>query len=343
MIEQISKYRSELMGIASIWVALYHFTSTLSANVLHYVSMTGYGGVDIFLFLSGFGLTYGYRHHSVGSFYWRRFIRLYPTYLVFLLIDYLLHRLSHQPCSLTDVLRCSTGIGYFFPHIGWPESDWYISFMYVLYLIFPLWMWLCKTSSESASNRRIYLCTSIAVTIGLIISGFIVMGQRGPMTILSATRIPIFFFGSMFGFLYIQRKPLAPRIFYTLSTLAAVAYAWLVLMIEHCNFSTLWRDGLLWFPLLLVTPGLVLAFVWLLQHTPKLICRPLAFLGTISLEFYLLHCFLLGYFKDYLPAFSQDHSYLAFLAFIAIAIVASWLFHLLMNLITKPFTQRRKQ
>lgn len=53
----LSRYRGELMGIAMLWVMLFHAyglsTSILPLRVLR---ATGFAGVDIFLLLSGMGI-----------------------------------------------------------------------------------------------------------------------------------------------------------------------------------------------------------------------------------------------------------------------------------------------
>ena len=59
-ISLLSKHRNALMGIAILWVMLYHlydYTDALPSLVRGIIGI-GYGGVDMFLFLSGFGLYY---------------------------------------------------------------------------------------------------------------------------------------------------------------------------------------------------------------------------------------------------------------------------------------------
>ena len=51
----LSSYRGALMGVAIIWVMLYHL-GDIDVSVISVIFGVGYGGVDIFLFLSGFGL-----------------------------------------------------------------------------------------------------------------------------------------------------------------------------------------------------------------------------------------------------------------------------------------------
>ena len=54
----LSKYRTELMGLAMLWVMLYHAWSLdLGLRLLNAVRAFGFGGVDIFILLSAMGLT----------------------------------------------------------------------------------------------------------------------------------------------------------------------------------------------------------------------------------------------------------------------------------------------
>lgn len=60
----ISTYRTQLMGVAMLWVVLFHATFSIN-NPLQGVKAIGYGGVDIFLMLSGMGLYFSYK--KIGS------------------------------------------------------------------------------------------------------------------------------------------------------------------------------------------------------------------------------------------------------------------------------------
>lgn len=63
----LSTYRGALMGVAIIWVMLHHLTYP-DIPILKHVMEIGYGDVDIFLFLSGFGLYFSLSK-SVGVIY----------------------------------------------------------------------------------------------------------------------------------------------------------------------------------------------------------------------------------------------------------------------------------
>lgn len=102
MTEKLEKYRSAIMGAAILWVMAYHSHISFSSLPLFSfaadnIRSNGFGGVDIFLFVSGFGL---YHSLSVNSdqlaFYQRRLTRIFPPYLPVLTI-WLLFRLPTTP------------------------------------------------------------------------------------------------------------------------------------------------------------------------------------------------------------------------------------------------------
>ena len=53
----LSRYRPELMGVAMLWVMLFHaYEFHFGIPVLDAVKALGFGGVDVFILLSGMGL-----------------------------------------------------------------------------------------------------------------------------------------------------------------------------------------------------------------------------------------------------------------------------------------------
>ena len=75
----LSKYRTELMGIAILWVMFFHLSIDINNRILNLIKTIGYGGVDIFLMISGLGLYYAYKkNNNIKLFYKRRLLRLLP-------------------------------------------------------------------------------------------------------------------------------------------------------------------------------------------------------------------------------------------------------------------------
>lgn len=143
-----------LRGGFALWVFLYH------TNLhLHFAGSgggigRGYLGVDGFFILSGLVLAHRYPHlplraAPLGRFWWRRFLRLYPTVLAMLLLlgaAYLLARAAgvHPHRALRAdgrefllQLLLLNGLG-FSRGWTWNYPSWSISTEWVGYLLFPL-------------------------------------------------------------------------------------------------------------------------------------------------------------------------------------------------------------
>ena len=87
----VSRYRGELMGIAIVFIILFHIPLDRS-DMFFGLRRCGNIGVDMFLFLSGIGLWYSWtKQPSFKSFYKRRLLRIFPTWLVISSLYYLQH------------------------------------------------------------------------------------------------------------------------------------------------------------------------------------------------------------------------------------------------------------
>src|SRR5690242_11295425 len=77
-----------LRGIAIVWIVCYHILAYESRNyppVLYHLIQNGYLGVDLFLIISGFGITKAAQRvirneESYGYFILRRLGRIYVPY-----------------------------------------------------------------------------------------------------------------------------------------------------------------------------------------------------------------------------------------------------------------------
>lgn len=88
-----------LRGVASIGVALFHFSSQLPSTVPVLLTSVGWLGVDVFFVISGFVIPlslYGrdYRLRDFPHFMLRRLVRLEPPYLISIVLLLLLWHLS---------------------------------------------------------------------------------------------------------------------------------------------------------------------------------------------------------------------------------------------------------
>lgn len=127
--KQFFTYRTEVMGIAMLMVLLYHFKTSWF--------YPGFLGVDIFLFLSGFGLCRSYEQNSLSTFYKRRMTRILPLYIFMGIGVSLIYYVSYsKPLSLWDVFCNISSLNYW--GLGGEVPEWYLSFLLILYLTFPI-------------------------------------------------------------------------------------------------------------------------------------------------------------------------------------------------------------
>lgn len=126
----------ELKGVGILLVILYHAGGVLGIeNVLH-----GETGVDVFVILSGVGLTLSTTRESAGRYLLRRFWRIYPAYWIvltaFLLANgYILNR----HISPTDIGLHYLGAQVLFGAryaLSVNDSFWFITLIVSLYVLY---------------------------------------------------------------------------------------------------------------------------------------------------------------------------------------------------------------
>lgn len=123
----ISANRTFLMGIAMIAIILFHHDWTIIPGVTAFFSRFGLWGVDIFLFLSGFGCVYALNKYSRNAFWLKRIIRLLPTCLLAGVLIFCVDLYFHSERTITYIPIRLMSI-----------HRWYIQTIIVCYLMCPL-------------------------------------------------------------------------------------------------------------------------------------------------------------------------------------------------------------
>lgn len=144
-VNKISKYRSEIMGIAILLICICHSTLFLGQDVLKiydYIRNFCKIGVDIFFIMSGLGLYNSFsRDNNIWRFYKKRLTRILPTYFMVILIWAVI--------SIVLSLESFTGFLWKYSLISFWMSgelvEWFIAAIILLYLVFPILYWLFKT------------------------------------------------------------------------------------------------------------------------------------------------------------------------------------------------------
>lgn len=316
-LENLSKYRTELMGFATIWVMLFHFRANMFIAPLDSFSSIGYGGVDIFLFLSGFGLFYGFeKNKSLKQFYYKRFIRIYPLYLFIVILSSIL---AGEYDLMKILIKC-IGVGYYLPFIPNAYYEWYVPTIVLFYLLFPILYRLLNR------NVKKYGCAFICV--GLILTAILIVLQKGTV-ILTTSRIPVFILGCMFGYFY--NKNITINKTFVLSAISLVFMVVEIILVNHFNNEFLWRNALYWLPFIFITPGLCFTLCYFFDRiSSEIILKILHLTGYLSFEVYLVHVVCLGYYRNWCLEFITNNVYklwYSFVLFFLIVVGLSFVLH----------------
>ncbi|PRM97762.1 acyltransferase [Aliarcobacter cryaerophilus ATCC 43158] len=135
---------NELKGLGILTVVFAHFAymKVTNADFLFPLSIIAGVGVDLFLFMSGFGLTVGMlkRPMKAVDFYKKRVIKIFIPFWIALIIMFIADAMfMDKTYSIGYIIKSMLG---FFPTAdGFGDVNspfWYITWMIMFYLIYPL-------------------------------------------------------------------------------------------------------------------------------------------------------------------------------------------------------------
>lgn len=279
----ISKYRGHIMGVATLWIAILHASMWFPIEPINWIKLIGQGGVDIFLFLSAFGLYYSYQKDDDKLSFWKkRFIRIFPVFIPLALL-----RWYYNDYSMTNGLLMLTTLLFW---VNGNRETWYISAIVPLYLITPFYL-------QHFKGKELKL-TIIAVILTFILSIFFF---SGPYIVFFA-RVPVFFLGFYAGYMAYHQIPITKK-HWILQILAFIAgFGLLRWAFVYTNEDILWNYGLYWYPMLLAAWPFCLfiasIFDKLDQWQVPVITSCFKKIGIVTLEFYLLHDMMIKFFTN---------------------------------------------
>lgn len=278
----ISKYRAELMGIATILIIICHMPAhgVAMPSWLESIIVHGGSGCDMFLFLSGMGIYRSYDSRKINCpnafIKWlsRRYLRIFVPYLLIAL-----------PCLTIEAFNNHLTVWQFLLQLStmsfWIDGKglWFLALLLILYLITPILHVLVE------NQKRWFFILLILATWA---TGSIV-GLQGPAAHIQfgLCRIPCYLIGFMSAKEIFECKKVKMSFILLPIFLGLVVCA--VLNKATCfRISYFWIEGLF----------LLLVFAFLLEKLSQLtklmaFCK---FMGSISLESYCTNVLLLSYF-----------------------------------------------
>ena len=306
-IRVISQNRTELMALAIILVILCHSTVPINGPfqwAFSAIRQFCQIGVDIFLFLSGLGVYFSLKkNNSVLEFCKKRAVRLFVPYIMVLSI-----------WGFAQIFHNTTGgiIGFIYSYslitffLRGDLSEWYIAAITVLYLFSP---WLVKYVNKRQNGLRVLIFSVFVISLLFFACAncFSYTKYGKAFTIVNEVfivRIPMFLAGIFFGKMMHQEE----RKCVSIQKTAFVLLLGVVLFILN---TIVFPGNKLWFSQLYISRA-IFGFVCI----PLLLYAGYAFdaakkntkfmgvvryIGTITLELYLLHVKVLTYLDSLLP------------------------------------------
>lgn len=271
-IKDITLFRSTAMGLSIIWIVLYHLG--FEVKLLQIPMRYGFTGVDIFMFMSGFGLFFSLsRDISLKKFFIKRFVRILPAYIF---MGALFSIFFYHDDITTFLFRCSM-LGYW--HIGGNiYYEWFIPAICTLYIFFPLFF-----KKVLCPFRRLRFLFLIILFYFLSII-YLFDSYIDNWHFLLIYRIPIFMYGSLTA-CFINNEKF--NTFFVKNAFICTIPAMILIIYGHKLQST----SISYFATSLLTPFLIITTVqcakkyrWIVPGTQ--------FVGKVSLEIYLIHFFL---------------------------------------------------
>lgn len=335
----ISRFRAEQMGMAMLFVILFHVALPRS-DAFFGLRRMGNLGVDMFLFLSGIGLWFSWTKGLmenvtsvvIGSsprpsslkewlarwakFYWRRLIRIYPAWLVLASLYYVPHFLD-RPTHTTEQWIDLFGdvlINWDF----WLHDEltfWYIPATMMLYIFAPPYMELIR-------RHPVYRWLVVVMVMWCILVQYVTPIHQSVGHIeIFWSRVPIFFLGINMGEAVRKKHTLDGQsiwMIWIMFLMTLLTSVWLEQM-KHGHFP-LFLERMLYIPLTVTT---ILLLNRVFRRTPKWFNSIVAWFGGLSLEAYMIHIqFVLkpieAYHLGYWPTF---------LLTVAFTMPLAWLLH----------------
>lgn len=324
--QKVSRYRSLIMGLAILWIVLFHSGFHLPFSPFQLLKTTGYGGTDFFMFCSGFGIYCSLNHDFRFSTFWKkRAKRIFPSYFLVITAWVIMETMLYG-MSLSEILGNYLFFGSWagFSH----QFNWYVPCILVFYLLSPLFYRVLQHARE----RLVWILVLLLVPVGLSFLFF----HSG--LLISVSRLPIYLTGMVFAQKMLSGKDLTlPK---RLVLYGAALCGMLALFFWIRNLpDLLWEYGLWWYPFILIVPGMSIAAATLAARLQKYravhkLIKGISVLGNSSLEIYLVHIALFDLCKYY----KIENA--AWALAILFAVTAGILLHLLMERIVRDCSKK---
>ena len=280
--QRISRYKSQLMGMAVMVVVyghlLYYHSWLKNYEDLNFTIWYTLGSVEMFMFVSGFGIYHSLKKNRDSfTFYRRRLSRLLPSFLP-VMIAWCAAGMLMRDMTVGQALGNLTGLGWWFQQEQ--QFNWYVPAILVLYLLSPLFF----DCIERLGKKSVLVFPALFIVI---------MAGWGSNLLMAVTRFPTYFLGMYFGARFYEGKKPTRRQVWVWTVVALIAMA-IVPYFFLIGRRYLWNYGMYWILFFFSTPATAFGLTKIMEWQEKnALGRKVNgvwnFLGTRSFEIYLCH------------------------------------------------------
>lgn len=287
-IQNVSRYRTTLMGIATLLVIFGHSAGNGVVMPGWLESLCGLAsvGVDIFLFVSGLGLWYSLNNRDESGFwvgikcwYLKRYKRILLPYLLIIGFQQFLQVRHGAP--IDQALVDFSTISYWTNHRG----TWFIAMLIPVYAITPIHYKIC----EKIGHPVLYTMVLVGIVVLVSAMDYDTGTEVGNQMLLNVKHVLYHFPSFLLGFM------LAPYA----KTKKKISNLWMIcLPIVVALFMRILSWG--YWPGFLFLPFIAFC-CYFLRISGNVILKIFDFFGRISLESYLLNSVVGSWIIWYLP------------------------------------------
>ena len=318
----ITEYRAAIMGFSILWVVLFHSSIMISLEPLSTFQELGFGGVDIFLFLSGMGIFQSLQRNSISAFFKHRLDKIVPVWWSYLIIRLIVEKvhLGVTP-SLKEVLGFASFTGYWaqLQHQG----NWYVYAIMLFYALSPLLATFVNLAGQKKNIGPLLISAAILMSVSFY-------GQK---QLMAASRIPVFLLGMLFS-ARAEKQPDSDLVIWLRRICFLLGGTVLVILIKNRSIQDLQYTGFCWYPFLFVTPELTLILAHCFRFFSgkiKAVVSLFEFLGVASLEILLTSDSIMQWTGDW-----TDGKLISF-SIAAISVVLGLVYHFVIERMKKQF------
>ena len=324
-----SYFRNAIYGFVALWIVIFH--GEILANIraefdpsiwlIRDTIDMGNIGVDIFVFLSGVGLYFSYsKKPKLGSFYYKRFVRVYIPYLI-MTLPYIIYYYAMGEMDLSLMIRTILTLNTWTGELD-PVDFWYVSAILVFYLLYPLifrFIFREKGTSKMPRERAEFWRMIILVLIMFAVSVTIYYTLPDIYNMYSRmlSRFTAFIVGAYVGKLVKEKRPFHEGFVIASIVILAGAYP----LYEYDILPGVWSRfyGSL--------TGIALVFLlsqFFILVSKWKIDRFFAFFGVFSLEIYVLSIIARKIYY-YTPWYTDGYAFLHYVIVMVFTIFVAWL------------------